>query len=117
FVGTALGSAREVLTEQGFTVETATEGGCLPGIVVAQEPAAGGAVEPGRAVVLTVLEPPATWICAMPMARRPLRELTAWVRDDGPAPELADEVRVLQGNRHELTLTAAQALEEDRWQL
>lgn len=116
-VGTALDSARDVLTEQGFTVETTTTGGCLPGVVVAQDPAAGAELAPGQTVVLTELEAPPTWSCAMPMARRPLRQLTAWVRDGGPAPELADEVQVLQGNLHEVTLTRAEAVAEESWQL
>lgn len=117
FVGTALDSARDVLTEQGFTVETLTEGGCLEGVVVSQAPAAGAEVEAGESVQLTVLEPPPTWSCVQPLARRPLRQLAAWVRDGGAAPEFAEEVRVLQGNEHEVTLTGTQAADGDRWQL
>lgn len=106
----------ENLTQMGLLVEIEEQQDCMPGVVVGQDPAPGSRVPSGSTVRLRVTEPPySMWCIPTPPAQRGAKSLAAWARGEGPAPEFAEQVRLMQGNLVVLRLSAADAADRAKW--
>lgn len=112
-VGTRAADARRYLRQQGVDIITQTTVGCFPGLVVAQEPAAG--TSGADVITIEVIKAPAAGTCALPAAHAALQELRAWARREGPAPAFAADVEILIGNQPALTISGAAALDPANW--
>lgn len=113
--GAKLRAAREVLRGFGLEVVTRSRFNCLPNLVMAQTPTGGASAHAGDTVVLTVGRIPPAASCVAPDARAPSARFAAWARGTGSPPPFAPEVRVFQGYRQVLTLTAEQAAARQSW--
>lgn len=116
-VGARLEDVREALVEQGLRLDVTPRVRCGAGVVLAQDPAPGTAVDRGATIHLVVARAPAAATCTFPSAATALRRLEGWARGQEPVPELADRVRFLVANRPVHTLPAARATDPAAWTL
>ncbi|GAA5106885.1 hypothetical protein GCM10023339_04320 [Alloalcanivorax gelatiniphagus] len=116
-VGSRLRDVREALAEWGLRVEVLRRPLCVPGVVLAQDPAPGSEAARGSTVKVVVSTHPPAASCIAPTASAAAHDLRAWARGEGPAPGLADHVRLWVANRPAATLTRDQALRRSSWVL
>jgi hypothetical protein len=116
-VGSALRDIRRALAHDGIRIAVRHRARCVPGVVLAQDPPAGGEMHSGDTIEVVVATYPPAATCVLPTGRPAVRDLHRWAAGEAGPPRFADRVRVLVGNVPTRTLTGTEAADPRRWVL
>jgi hypothetical protein len=113
-LGYELGDAVQALMDAGFTVSSKAVQSCdQVSTATGTEPAAGTSLDHGSAVVLQVSVPGIGYCFD---DRQTLgRQLLTFADGRGPAPQLADTVRIYEDSDDPVTISRAQASDPETW--
>lgn len=116
-VGSALREVRPALAQQGLRVAVRHRARCVPGVVLAQDPAPSSTLRSGDTIEVVVATYPPAATCAVPAGRQAVGDLREWAAGEAGPPRFADRVRLLVGNHPVRTLSRAEAADPSSWVL